>query len=267
VPSSAPATPPIAPVVVPRLPGTPELAKDGSYVLSGGGLELTVDPRSAGNARRFSLDGNDVLAGPTAASAEPFSPEVEGSTLVLKSASGTQIKRYRLDTARRCVELSYTLLNTGNDPLRPTASELQRVSSAGGLTFFPGEARLLPGSTLKLNVWQPLVWFSHEQSREPRSVEALVPSSEGWLATVRDGLISIKTFGDVNKSTIVVRSAYDAETKQRPWVEVGAQTTFELLPGASATWNVRWFLRKLPAAIVAKAGNPELVGFVKGIIQ
>ena len=257
----------MTPVVVPRLPGTPERAGDGSYVFSGGGLELTIEPRSAGNARSLSLDGDNVLAGRTADAAEPFSAEVEGGTLILKNASGTRIKRYRLDTARRCVELSYTVVNAGNDPLRPTLSELQRVPSAQGLTFFPGEPRLLPESTLKLNVWQPLVWFSHEQSREPRSVEALVPSAEGWLATARNGLLLINTFGDVNKSTIVVRSAYDAETKQRPWVEVGAQTTFELLPGASATWNARWFLRKLPASIVAKAGNAQLVGFVRGIIQ
>jgi hypothetical protein len=249
------------------LPGTPDLAKDGSYVFSGGGIELTVEPRSAGNARSFSLDGKNVLAAPTPGPAEPFNAELEGSSLVLKNAAGTLTKRYRLDTARRCVELTYTLLNSGSDSLRPSATELQRVFSTGGLTFFPGEARLLPGSTLKLNVWQPLVWFSHDQSREPRSVEALVPSAEGWLASTRDGLLLVKTFGDVNKSTIVVRSAYDAETGQRPWVEVGAQTAFELLPGASATWNVRWFLRKLPAAIVARAGNPELVGFVRGIIQ
>jgi hypothetical protein len=236
-------------------------------VFAGSGLELTIEPRSAGNARSFSLDGKNVLAGLAGDPAEPFSAEVEGSTLVLKNGSGTLTKRYRLDTARRCVELSYTLLNTGNDLLRPTVSDLQRVSSAGGLTFFPGEARLLPGSTLKLNVWQPLVWFSHEQGREPRSVEALVPSSEGWLATTRDGLLLVEAFGDVNQPTIVVRSAYDAATKQRRWVEVGAQTRFELSPGASATWNVRWFLRQLPAGIVAKAGNPELVGFVRGIIQ
>lgn len=207
-----------------------------------------------------------MLVAPTPGT-EPFSAELEGSTLVLKNAPGTQFKRYRLDTARRAVELTYTFVNTGAEAIRPAPSEIHRVVSAGGLTFFPGEARLLPGSTLKLNVWQPFVWFSHDQSREPKAVEALVPSAEGWLATVRDGVLLVKTFGDVNKSTIVVRSAYDAETKQRPWVEVGAQTAFELLPGASATWNVRWFLRKLPASIAAKSGNPELVGFVRGIIQ
>jgi hypothetical protein len=251
---------------VPRLPGAPHLEKDGSYVLAGGGIELTVDPRTAGNARSFSLNGKNVLAAPPAA-AEPFDAELEGSSLILKNASGTLTKRYRLDAARRCVELTYTLLNAGDEPLHPMASELQRFVAAGGLTFFPGEARLLPGSTLKLDVRQPLVWFSHDQSREPRSVEALVPSAEGWLASTRDGLLLVKTFGDVNKSTIVVRSAYDVETKQRPWVDLGAQTAFELLPGATATWNMRWFLRQLPAAIAVKAGNPELVGFVRGIIQ
>jgi hypothetical protein len=253
-------------MVVPRLPGTPELAKDGSYVFTGAGIELAVEPRS-GNASRLSLDGHGVLAAATPGPSEPFGAELEGSTLVLKNTSGTQFKRYRLDTARRAIEVTYTFVNATAEPLHLAASEVHRLASAGGLTFFPGEARLMPGATLKLNVWQPLVWFSHDQNREPKTVEALIPSAEGWLATVREGVLLVKTFGDVNKSTIVARSAYDSETKQRPWVEVGAQTAFELLPGASATWNVRWFLRKLPASVVTKSGNPELVGFVRGVIQ
>lgn len=252
---------------MPRLPGTPELAKDGSYVFSGGGIELAVEPRFGGQASRLSLDGKSVLAAPPPPPAQPYNAELEGSTLVLKSSDGGRILRYRLDTARRSVELTYSFINVSAEPLRGTASELHRVSSSGGLTFFPGEARLLPGSTLKLNVWQPLVWFAHEQSREPKLVEALVPSADGWLATVNDGVLLVKTFGEINKATIVVRSTYDAETRQRPWVELGAQTAFELAPGASTTWNVRWFLRRLPSSVVAKAGNPELVGFVRGVIQ
>jgi hypothetical protein len=254
-------------VSVPRLPGTPELAKDGSYVFSGGGIELAVAPRHAGAALRFSLDGKNVLAPPSFGVPEPLSAELEGSTLVLQSAGGELIKRYRLDTARRAVEVTYTVVNTSADVARPAVSDLHRVASGTGLTFFPGEQRLLPGSTLKLNVWQPVTWFAHEQSREPKLVEAFVPAADSWVATVNDGLLLIKTFGDVTKATVVVKSAYDSDTKQRPWVELGERTAFELPPGASATWSIRWFLRKLPDAIVPKPGNPELLGFVKGVIQ
>jgi hypothetical protein len=265
--SAAPAVTAAAAVSLARLPGTPELTKDGLYLFSGGGIELAVAPRHAGAAMRLALEGKNVLVPPTFSVPEPLSAELEGSTLVLKSAGGELTKRYRLDTARRAVEVTYTVVNTTADVARPATSDFHRVASGAGLTFFPGEQRLLPGSTLKLNVWQPVVWFSHEQSREPKLVEALVPAADSWVATVSDGLLLIKTFGDVTKATVVVRSAYDSETKQRPWVELGERTAFELPAGASATWSIRWFLRKLPDTIAAKPGNPELLGFVKGVIQ
>lgn len=268
--ASSSATPPdtaAAAVSLPPLPGTPMLTEDGLYVFSGGGVELAVAPRHGGAALRLSLDGKNLLVPPTFSAPEPLSAKLEGSTLVLKSAGGELTKRYRLDAARRTVELTYTVVNTTADTARPAASDAHRVVSGAGLSFFPGEQRLLPGSTLKLNVRQPVIWFAHEQSREPKLVEAFVPAAASWVATVSDGLLLVKTFGDATKATVVVRSAYDPETKQRPWVELAERTSFELPPGASATWSVRWFVRKLPDTIAVKPGNPELLGFVKGVIE
>lgn len=282
--ASAPAAPPV--VAVPRLPGTPELSKDGLYVFSGGGIELAVEPRRDGTIARLSLDGKNVLIradwepsgfrntsheNPIGRAAPPPDPpdnyraEVEGSTLVLR-ANANFVKRYRLDTARRSVEISYTFVDHGP----PYGMyEFHRVPSAGGLTFFPSASKLLPGSTLKLNVWQPLVWLVHDQVQDPKTVEASVDSTEGWLATITDGLLLVKTFGAEAKTSIVVKSAaYDPSTKQRPWVELGeAREGFQLQQGSSATWNVRYFLRKLPPNIAPKSGNQELVGFVRGVIQ
>jgi hypothetical protein len=266
--SAAPAAP------VPRLPGTPDLTKEGLYSFTGGGLELLVDPRS-GSAVRLTLDGKDALIAPEP-KPENYTTELEGSTLVLKagepagtrpSAEGGMTKRFRLDTARRSVEITYTLVNSTSAPLHASVAAVHRVASGTGLTFFPGTPRLLPGSTLKLNVWQPIVWFAHEQAREPKAVEATVESLEGWVATVNDGLILIKVVSDAAHPVVSIASAYDAATKLRPWVEVGAKSSVDVLPRASATCNVRLFVRKLPANLATKPGNQELVGFVRGVIQ
>jgi hypothetical protein len=265
--ASASAAPPpsAAPVAVPRLPGTPDLTKDGLYLFTGGGIELLVDPHS-GSVVRLSLDGKSALVQPET-SPDNYAAELEGSTLILKGAAGGLTKRYRLDTARRSVEVTYTLENTTTKPFHASSTDFHRVPSSGGLTFFPGAQKLLPGSTLKLNVWQPVVWFPHDQIRDTATVEASVDSTEGWVASLNDGLLLVKVFGDAPRPTIVIASAYDPATKQRPWVEIGARSSFELLPGASATSNVRLFLRKLPTSIAAKPGNQELVGFVRGVIQ
>jgi hypothetical protein len=246
------------------LPGTPDLNKDGQYVFTGGGIELVVDPRS-GSAVRLSLDGKNALVAPDGRP-DDFSAEIEGSSLVLKGSAG-RTKRFRLDTARRAVEISYSLTNATPAALHGSALDLHRVPSDDGLTFFPGTPKLLPGSTLKLNVWQPVIWFSHEQAREPKTLEASVESSEGWVASVNEGLLLVKVCNDSSKPSISIASAYATETKQRPWVEIGVHSAVELSPGASATSTVRLFLRKLPSGITVKPGNQELVGFVRGVIQ
>jgi hypothetical protein len=215
---------------------------------------------------RLSLDGKNALIAPEPRPAA-YTAELEGSTLVLKAAADGVTKRFRLDTARRSVEVTYTLVNATTGPLRAGALDFHRVPSAGGLTFFPGTPKLLPGSTLQLNVWKPIVWFVHDQTRDTAMVEASVESSEGWVASANDGLILVKVVTDAAKPVISIASAYEASTKLRPWVEVGQRTQFELAPGGTATSTVRFFLRRIPTSIIAKSGNQELVGFVRGIIQ
>jgi hypothetical protein len=251
--------------VVPRLPGTPELSSEGLYVFSGGGIELVVDPHS-GNLLRLSLDGKDALVPPDA-HANGYTAQLQGSALVLKGSADGVTKSIRLDTARRSVEVTYTRVNATSSTLRAGTLDFHRVASAGGLTFFPGTPKLLPGSTLKLNVWQPVVWFAHDQARDAATIEASVAGSEGWVASVTNGLVVVKVVDDSAKPIISVASAYDAASKHRPWVEIGERTSFELPPGATATSTLRLFVRKLPPMIAPKSGNQELVGFVRGIIQ
>lgn len=251
-------------VLVPRPPGTPDLTKEGLYVFSGGGLELTVDPHS-GSIVHLTLDGKSALAAPDAKPAS-YSAELEGSTLALKGADGAATKRFRLDSARRSVEITYTVTNGTAAPLRASLVDVHRVGAAG-LTFFPSSQKLLPGSTLQLNVWQPLVWFPHDQTREPKALEATVEGVEGWVASVSDGLLLVKVVSDTPHPVISIASPYDAATKQRPWVEVGTRASLELPPKASATWSVRLFVRRLPPKLAPKPSNQELLGFVRGVIQ
>jgi hypothetical protein len=158
-------------------------------------------------------------------------------------------------------------VNSTSAPLHASIAAVHRVASGAGLTFFSGTPKLLPGSTLKLNVWQPIVWFAHETVREPKAVEATVESLEGWVASVNDGMVLIKVVTDDAHAVVSIASAYDAATKQRPWVEVGTKSSVDVPPHAGATRNVRLFLRKLPPSLALKLGNQELVGFVRGIIQ
>jgi hypothetical protein len=276
------------------VPGTPELA-NGVYTLAASGLELVIDPRRGGRALRFALDGQDALLSPDLASdhapssvwpvavaskpsgrippiAEgPCAAAIENTTLVVscdpEGYAGRLAQRYRLDAARRMVEVTYTLTNKEPITSRQHALELQRVPAAHGLTFFPSAQRLEPRSTLKLNVWQPLVWFSHDQSRGRADLEALAGAGESWLATVNHGLLLLRA-STAEPGLISVRVRFDSATQQPQEVSLGVDgPTKPLEPGESQSWTARWYLRKLPSSIAIRAGNPELVGFGRGIIN
>ena len=236
-------------------PGTPELAADGLYVFSGGGLELLVDPKREGNAVRLTLDGKSALAVPVTA-ATVFSAEIQGNTLLLTSPDGTLSKRYRLDAGRRAIEVSYTLSNATSEVLHRQASEAHDVALAGGLTFFPNAPK------------QPFAWIAHQPPRTTASVTTTLSAGQSWVASAGDGLLFVKAYVDPSPTTLSVASSYDAKTQERPWLELSAQSaSFELPPGTLATWNVRWLLRHLPPGLAVKPGNQELVGFVQGVIQ
>jgi hypothetical protein len=277
-PSAAPTGPSAAPVAAPQLPGTPELAKDGSYTLTGRDIELVVDPRSGG-IERLSLDGKSALF-----AAEPnvdggaLKAELEGSSLLLRSANGNASKRFRLDPPRRSVEITLTARNASANLGHMSIPDFHRVPSAGGLTFFPGKQLTLPlnahpllgdvsARPLSLDVRQSMVWFPHDQNKTTSLGEAYCDASEGWIATVNDGLLLVKAF-DESTSRVVIEAAYDSVAKRHTFIEISEQAQMLDVPaGATITRTVRFFLRKLPPDIAPKPGNQELVGFVRGVIQ
>lgn len=293
-----------SPAVVQAPPGAPQLELDGSYRFSSGGLELVVDPKRSGRVLRFALDGKNVLVGPellpdafgatfwpspqsdwgwpppAEIDGQPYTAELEGSALVVTSAPSSQlglrvVKRYRLDGARRAVEVAYTLVNTTDRPRRVAPWELHRVPAAGGLTFYPSGQRRYPQSTLKLDAHASITWFAHAGNREHKSLKSFADGAEGWVAYTGNGLVLVKSFDDVpehahapGEGEIELFAEYDAATQRHRFVELEQQGPYiELGPGGVWTWNVRWFLRRLPPSIAATARNPELVGFVRGIIE
>ena len=144
-----------------------------------------------------------------------------------------------------------------------------------GLLFFPTGQPSSTQSTLKLDARSPVTWFTFDANRQTAPVKAYADGHGGWLAQVSDDLVLVRAFTDSEpgarapgEAEIEILADYDLTTKQHRYVEVGLQGPYvELAPGASSSWTVRWFLRRLPAGISIKAGNAELLGFVRGVVQ
>jgi len=247
-PAASASVPPAAP-----LPGAPRLSREGLYVLSDGGLELTVEPAS-GSIAKLSLDGRAALL-PVEPKPPAFRAEVDGSSLLLANALGGQTKRFRIDAASRSVEIRYTLVNTTATTLRADVADVHRIPSTTGLTFFPGADKA-----------PPIIWLPHERAWD-RAVEASVHDGERWVASVHDGLLLVKVVSDAVAPFVSIFADYDPATQRRTFVEIDEQSRLVLAPGESATCTFRLFVRRLPPNLQPKSGNQELVGFVRGIIQ
>jgi hypothetical protein len=254
--------------------------------LTDGGVELVVDPRSGGRALRLSLNGTSLLVGtelaveaPTAdLDSRPYAARVEGTTLVLEGEASplglALTKRYRLDGGQRSVHVSYALFNPGQQARRAAAWESLRVPALG-VAFYPSTQRRYPQSTLELDAAPPISWFSPGENRALRSLKALADGSEGWLAYARDEVVLIRAFTDTpaerlpaDQGELETFAEYDATTQRHRYVELTVRgPEVEIPPGASSNWSVRWLLRPLPPSVVARSGNPELAGFVRGVIQ
>jgi hypothetical protein len=89
------------------------------------------------------------------------------------------------------------------------------------------------------------------------------------VAHVVDGLVFIKSFGDVTADKIAPGEG-DVElftNAVHSYIELENQGPYgNIAPGASTSWTVTWFLRRLPANIAATVGNADLAQFVRGTI-
>jgi hypothetical protein len=96
--------------------------------------------------------------------------------------------------------------------------------------------------------------------------------AEGWLAHVAQGLVFIKTFPDVPPAMIapmegdVELYVNDPEMDAERYIELENQAAYGMIaPGASVSWTVTWYLRKLPAGMAATP-SAALAQFVRTTI-
>jgi len=126
---------------------------------------------------------------------------------------------------------------------------LKSAANADGLRVERSYRLDLPRRAFEVTV--TLVNASAQARRvEPRAPELLRlepgldfgARHDGWLAHVRSRVLCV-----------------EALEPERP--------ASELAPGALVSQTTRWHLRALPASIPAERSNPELVGFVKAVVD
>ncbi len=258
-------------------------------------VHFEVDPQVGGRVTSFSMGGLDVLSGsdvdadsygstfwtspqsdwgwppPKELDRSPYSLVAEKDTLTLTSAPNLNLgvrvtKQFSVDRSRGAIALKYTLHNLSDAPKRYAPWEVSRVHSRG-LTFFPTG----PLSTGPLRVERrgAGTWFAHDPDvLDETGQKSFADGTHGFLAHAARGLLYIKSFADVAPE---LRAPGEAEIEvyaNNRYVEVEVQGPYTVIePGASMSWTVRWYLRKLPPNIVAFPGNTELLTYAANVVR
>jgi len=283
--------------VIPTLVG-------GNYLFSFDGYVFEVSPAKGGRVITFSLDGKNILTGP---SANPdnygstfwpspqsawnwpppaeidrgaFTATVDGDALVLQSQPSATVKlsvtkRFSVDRAAKAVVITYEMKNTASAAATWAPWEITRVPP-GGMTFFS----LGAGGTAAIGTWVPMTlepaagwsWFDDAtlQIADNKGRKTFA-DGKGWIAHVArtERLLLVKTFEDVAKDA---QAKDEAEIEvfvdsARKYVEVENQgAALPLAAGATRSWTVRWSLRALPATGTFAVGAAAVVDATKSIV-
>ena len=114
-----------------------------------------------------------------------------------------------------------------------------------------------------------ITWYAYDMAAVTQDSKLFADAAEGWVAHVAQGLVFIKSFGDVTADKIAPDEG-DVElytNLDHTYIELENQGAYaSIAPGASSSWRVTWYLRALPAAIDGATPSPALAQFVRDVI-
>jgi hypothetical protein len=179
------------------------------------------------------------------------------------------VKKFTPDLIKEGVLIEYTVKNEGAAPQTLAPWEISRVFP-GGITFYSGASAPVQHGTFPLLPTQDVggvTWYKHDPTVATQ-YKLFADGAGGWLAHLAGDIVFVKSFADVPAAQQLPNEAEIEIYSNQKYVEIEPQgPSATLAPGATLTWSVKWYVRKLPSPSMAALGNPDLVNFVKSLIQ
>lgn len=200
-----------------------------------------------------------------------YAAQVSETTLSFESIDEWDMiftKEFSANEADTSISITYTMTNTGNDARTNALWELTRPH-VNGLTFWPTG----PGGA-----WEDLATSVVEQgdyswldidAETRRGLKFKADGSDGWFAHVdANRTLLLKTFDDVDQNDFA-----NNEGELELWI-AGAYIELEnlsaaqtLQPNDKLTYELKWYVREVPADISVEVGSTALLNFVNEIIN
>ena len=261
---------------------------------------LEIDPAAGGRITSLKLNGKNFLTGrevnanywgstlwpspqkewggtpPPELDNQPYSVRIDKKVIKMVSRKDSKFgfifsKEIYGDRKNNAFIIKYTIANQSDQVRNVAPWEVTRVHTKG-LAFYPkGTGERWGNMANMAEDKDGITWFAYKEDKIPvRHNKFFGDGSEGWISQVNDDVIFIKKFSDISAKK-AAPSESEIEIYADPgksYVEIEQQGAYEQLqPGESLTWEVIWFLRKIPATINREAGSSALVSYVRKIVN
>lgn len=209
---------------------------------------------------------------------EPYEVSFDNDHIIFTSTvdemTGYQfVKIYGINQKKKCLTIKYSIYNRANVEKSVAAWEVTRVPPRGTVFFPQGDTESSFGIFYPIIVESigEISWFAYDAKNVLDNHHKLnTDGKEGWLAYANNSHLLVKEFDDV---PVELMAAGEGEielhvNEQKTYMEVNQQSALvTLAPGEHLDWEVLWHTRKLPADMKVVNGNPELVRYVRGVVN
>jgi hypothetical protein len=184
-------------------------------------------------------------------------------------------KRFWADASRNAIVAEYTVTNRGGEVLRFAPWQITRVASEGFVFYPRGSAdpagqtrRGAPQPIRNVTVSDGIIWYDF--TGNDSQTKSVGDGSEGWLASVADGVLLLQSFVD-SPAGAQAEGEGEIEVYSAPsnrLIELEPQgAAVDLAPGAtSQPWRTYWYLRAVPPGIEVGIGSKALVDWVRSLL-
>lgn len=243
---------------------------DGKYCLVAGNVTMTVDANGGGKILSLKYKDAEVINqsrwpesfGSTFWTSpqkewnwppvpefdkRPYTVEQKKPTLVMTSEVSEKLKlrvrkAFAVDGQAGAIDITYSIINEGDDTRSVAPWEITRVPNDGLIFFDAPVEKITPQGLMAFKPAFGAAWYQPDEAQQNRKVNA---DGKGWLAYANKGLLLIKKFQDLDASQPAPDEAEIQVyvNRGKTYIELESQGTYtSLKPGESLDWTVRWFL-------------------------
>jgi len=206
-----------------------------------------------------------------------YLPEIQEARLVLTGEVDPKIglravKTFSFDEVKNCLEIEYHIINESDSLAHVGPWEIVCVPADGSKVFLQlGATPENVKSSLAFESHDGIGWFDYDSADLLPDQKLFTNTPEGWLAYInREGILFIKTF-EVIPAGELTPGQGNAEvyvSKKMRYIELENHGKFaHLKPHESLDYKVRWFMSELPESVSGKSMSPELMEYIRDIIE